>query len=307
MKGYYYSFSEYLRARYGVRVQRLSLNAGFSCPNRDGTLDQGGCIFCNAEGFAGFTDTRLSLEEQINTSLSACRRRFKAVKFLAYFQNASNTYAPVKRLKETYDVIRKFPEIVGLFISTRPDCIDEEKLDLIASYAGDYEVWIEYGLQSVHNATLKKINRRHDYACFADAVQRTGKRKINVAAHVILGLPGESSREMNRTAKTLADIGVQGVKVHLLHVLRETKLAELYSRGEINLMSETEYVHTVCDFLEELDPGCVIMRLVSNARSDVLIAPQWLNNKAELLKKIEDEFRRRGTYQGWRRIDKISS
>ena len=155
----YHSFSSYLKERFGVKVHRISLNAGFSCPNRDGSLGDQGCIFCNEEGFSHFSKTDLSLEEQIESSINFTRERFKAEKFIAYFQNASNTYASPEELKKAYDVIKEFPDIVGLFISTRPDCIDDKKLDLIESYRDKYETWIEYGMQTIHDTTLKKIER----------------------------------------------------------------------------------------------------------------------------------------------------
>ena len=298
MSRFYYSFSSYLRKKFKSRVQRISLNAGLNCPNRDGTLGVQGCYFCNEKGFVNFDDPQISLDEQIQASLSFFKKRFKTDKFIAYFQNASNTYAPVKKLRDIYDVIRKYPEFVGLFISTRPDCIDEEKLDMISSYKDKYDVWIEYGLQTMHEKTLEFVNRRHTFRHFQDAIQLTAKRNIKTAAHVILGLPHETRQDMLQTAKALAELGVNGVKLHTFHVLKDTKFARVYEQGEISLFSEEEYVQIACDFLERIDPECVVMRLVSNAREDVLIAPKWINRKQEVLRKIEEEFRSRKTYQG---------
>ena len=299
MSQFYYSFSSYLRKKFKSRVQRISLNAGLNCPNRDGTLGVRGCYFCNEKGFANFDDPRISLDEQIQTSLSFFKKRFKADKFIAYFQNASNTYAPVKKLRAIYDRIKKYPEFVGLFISTRPDCIDEEKLDMISSYKDKYDVWIEYGLQTIHDRTLEFVNRGHTFRHFQDAIELTAKRNIKTAAHVILGLPHETRQDMLQTAKAIAELGVCGVKLHTFHVLKDTEFARVHEQGGISLLSEEEYVKIACDFLERLSPECVIMRLVSNAKEDVLIAPLWINRKQEVLRKIEEEFKKRKTRQGF--------
>jgi radical SAM protein (TIGR01212 family) len=298
VRGCYYSFNDYLRERFGARVHRLSLNAGFGCPNRDGNLSRDGCIFCNEKGFAHFTENTPPLHEQIKSSRDFFRRRFKAEKFIAYFQNAANTYRDTRGLKEAYDVVRNFPDIVGLFISTRPDCIDAEKLDLIESYAEDYEVWIEYGLQSIHERTLKKINRSHTFAQSLKAIEATARRNIKVGAHVILGFPGESKDDMMKTAEAIAGLPVSGVKLHVLHVLSDTKLQTMFERGEIKLLERSEYVSLACDFLERLNPGCVILRLVSDARKEALVAPEWINEKQKVIKEIEDEFQGRATKQG---------
>lgn len=298
MKRAYYSFSEYARERFKARVYRISVNAGFSCPNRDGTLGDEGCFFCNEKGFSRFAQTPLSLKEQIESSRKFYRERFHADKFVVYFQNAANTNAGLTQLRSAYDVIRDFSDVVGLFISTRPDCVDDEKLDLIAAYGREYEVWLEYGLQSIHEKTLKALNRRHTLAHFLKAVEDTAKRGIKSSAHVILGLPGETREEMMETAKTLAGLPVSGVKLHVFHVLRETRFDEIYKAGKLRLLTQEEYVRLACDFLERLKPDCVIMRLVSNASEDVLSGPEWINRKQRVLSAVEAEFKRRGTRQG---------
>jgi len=300
MREYFFSFNDYLRNKFGERVQRLSLNAGFGCPNRDGTIDAGGCIYCNEKGFSPFAGTRLSLDDQISRSMDYARRRYKAKKFIAYFQNATNTYAPPEDLKKAYDVIKKFPEIVGLYISTRPDCVDEEKLELIDSYSKDYDVWIEYGLQSVHDRTLKMINRGHVFHDFVEAVQMTSKKNIKAAAHIILGLPGETRDDILKTAGKLARMSVFGIKFHMLHVLRDTKLEDYYRQGRIRLLTFAEYVGLVCDFIERISPEHVIFRLVSDAKADFLVAPKWINGKSEVIKSVKNEFKKRGTRQGSR-------
>ena len=298
MSQFYYSFSSYLKKKFKSRVQRISLNAGLNCPNRDGTFGFEGCYFCNEQGFVNFDNPEISLDEQIQTSFSFFKKRFKTNKFIAYFQNASNTYASVKKLHAIYDRIKKYPEFVGLFISTRPDCIDEEKLEMISSYKDKYDVWIEYGLQSVHDKTLEFINRRHTFKQFEDALKLTSKYGIKTAAHVILGLPYESRDDMLKTAKVISELNVDGVKIHTFHILKDTKFARIYKEGKILLLGEDEYVKILCDFLEHLKKDCVIMRLVSNARDNVLIAPNWINRKQEVLRKIEEEFKKRKTRQG---------
>lgn len=294
----YYSFNEYLREKFGTRVHRISLNAGFSCPNRDGTLDTEGCIFCNEKSFSHFPGSSLTLEEQIASSMNVLRKRFKAEKFIAYFQDASNTYAAPRELKKAYDTIKVFPDIVGLFISTRPDSVDGDKLDLIESYTARYDVWMEYGLQSVHDASLKSINRHHTFSQTLEAVEATSERNIKIAVHVILGIPGESRDNIIKTAKTISKLPISGVKLHVLHVLRDTKLEGLFNEGKIKLLSADEYIKLACDFLECLNPKCVILRLVSDAKDNILVQPKWINEKAKVIEGIKDEFRRKKTRQG---------
>ncbi len=300
MEEYYYSFNDYLQEKYGGRVQRLSLNAGFTCPTRDGKIDTEGCIYCNEKGFSPYSDTRLPLKKQIEEAMEYAKKRYKAERFIAYFQNATNTYGPHSKLKKAYDIIKEFPDIVGLYISTRPDCIDKEKLDLIESYSKNYEVWLEYGLQSSHDRTLKFINRRHTFHDFVEAAKMTAKRGIKVGAHVILGLPGETREDMVKTAEKIGSLPVSGIKLHILHVLKGTKLEEYHKEGKINLLPFQEYVNTACDFLEATDPKCVVFRLVSDANPDYLVAPKWINKKSEVINAIKKEFEKRGTKQGVR-------
>ncbi|RKY41717.1 MAG: TIGR01212 family radical SAM protein [Candidatus Makaraimicrobium thalassicum] len=295
---YYYAFSRYLKQRFRTKVRRVSLNAGFSCPHRDGTPGRRGCIFCNELGFSRFAGKDISLREQIKSSITGARKRHAAEKFIAYFQNATNTNAEPEKLRSAYDTIKEFPEIVGLCISTRPDCVDEEKLDLIAGYTDYYEVWVEYGLQTVHDRTLETVNRGHTFSQSVSAIEKTAGKGIKVGVHVILGLPGESREDMVTTAEKISGLPVSGVKLHVLHVLKDTELERLYGRGEISLLSRDEYVKVACDFLENLRPDCVILRLVSDAKKEYLVAPGWINDKALVIRQIEAEFEARGTRQG---------
>lgn len=295
----YNQYSAYLKKKFGTKVYKITLDAGFDCPNRDGTISNGGCIFCDSGGsFSQAHSKLLSVEEQILTGVESLSQKFKAKKFMSYFQAYSNTYKPVEELKKIYDSSLCHPDIVGISIGTRPDCVDEEKLDLIASYVPDYETWLEYGLQSIHHKTLKFINRGHDYGAFLKAYDETKKRGIKVCAHVILGLPGETREDMLETAKALADLNVDGVKIHDLCVMKNTKLAQMYEEGVVKLLEEDEYVSLVCDFLELLPPETTIHRLAGNGLQKLKIAPLWLNKKFEVLNKIDREFERRGSFQG---------
>ena len=248
----YNQFSAHLKQKFGVKVYKITLDAGFSCPNRDGTISTGGCIFCDEGGsFSQAHSNLLSIEEQVEAGIKNLSERFKAEKFMSYFQAYSNTYKQVKELERIYNSALNNEKIVGLSIGTRPDCVDDEKLDLIAGYKDDYYTWIEYGLQSIHDKTLRRINRGHDFDCFKRAYDKTKERGINVCVHVIFGL-WETHDEIMETARKLAELKVDGVKIHMLCALENTKLAKIYEEKAIDFMSEEEYIKTVCDFLEYL-------------------------------------------------------
>ncbi len=298
----YNQYSAYLKEKFGAKVYKITLDAGFSCPNRDGTISFGGCIFCDDGGsFSQSHSNTLSIENQILTGIETLSNRFKAEKFMAYFQAFSNTYKPVGELEKIYKSALNHKDIVGISIGTRPDCVDDEKLDLIASFKDDYYTWIEYGLQSIHDKTLKFINRGHDMDCFLRAYEKTKARGINVCVHVIFGL-NETHEEIMQTAQKLAELEVDGVKIHMLCALRGTKLAQIYENGEIDFMSEDEYVNLVCDFLEYLSPKTLIHRLAGNGLKKNLVAPRWLGAKLDCLNKIDREFIKRNSYQGLKYI-----
>jgi len=296
----YNSFNNYLRSKFGERVHRISIDAGFRCPNLDGTLSRQGCIFCNNKAFSRFTNCPpLPIEEQIEKSIKYYSKRFKAKKFIAYFQSFSNTYAEADFLEKQYSVIRKFKDIVGLSISTRPDCIDDKKLDVIESFSKDYSVFIEYGLQTIHDKSLKLINRNHTFKDFEKAVKLTSARKnIDIGVHIVLGLPGETKEDMLDSARVLSKMPLWGVKFHCLHVVKGTALEDIYEEKKIKLLSEDEYVDILINFLEIIPKDWVVLRLVSDADWDLLIKPLWVNDKHRILKKIEEEFEKRGVCQG---------
>ena len=296
----YNQFSAYLKQKFGVKVYKITLDAGFSCPNRDGVISSGGCIFCDEGGsFSQAHSNLLSIEEQVETGIKTLSERFKAEKFMSYFQAYSNTYKPVGELEKIYNSALNNEKIVGLSIGTRPDCVDDEKLDLIASYKDDYYTWVEYGLQSIHDKTLLRINRGHDFDCFLRAYEKTKERGINVCVHVIFGL-WENHDEIMQTAQKLAELKVDGVKIHMLCALENTKLAQIYSQGGIDFMSESDYIQTVCDFLEYLPPETTIHRLAGNGLKKNLIAPRWLGKKLDCLNQIDRELISRNSYQGFK-------
>ena len=294
----YNQFSAHLKQKFGVKVYKITLDAGFSCPNRDGTISTGGCIFCDEGGsFSQAHSNLLSIEEQVEAGIKNLSERFKAEKFMSYFQAYSNTYKQVKELERIYNSALNNEKIVGLSIGTRPDCVDDEKLDLIAGFKDDYYTWIEYGLQSIHDKTLRRINRGHDFDCFKRAYDKTKERGINVCVHVIFGL-WETHDEIMETARKLAELKVDGVKIHMLCALEHTKLAKIYEEKAIDFMSEEEYIKTVCDFLEYLPPETTIHRLAGNGLKKNLIAPLWLGKKMDCLNRIDRELLNRKSYQG---------
>ncbi len=292
----YNNFNQHLREMFGCKVYKLPLDAGFSCPNRDrGTP----CSYCDPTGSgSGAYAEHIPLDDQIQTAMQRYRRKYKAEKFIAYFQAFSNTYKPLEQLKTLYDIPMAYKEIVGLSIGTRPDCIDTDKLDLIESYAKDKYVWIEYGLQSANDDTLLRINRGHTFADLEHAVKITQDRGIHICLHVILGLPGETHDDMMRTADAVARLGVDGVKLHLLHIVKNTALEQSYLAGEISIIDKETYVATVCDFLEKIPDTILIQRLTGERPADILVAPSWCLNKTQVLNSINAELERRDSYQG---------
>jgi len=295
----YNAFSEELKKVFGCRVQRLSVDAGFTCPNRDGSVGTDGCIFCGGKGSGSFGILQgAGVADQLEHAKEVMVRKYKAARFIAYFQSYSNTYAPLDRLRSLYDEALAVPDVVGLIVGTRPDCLPEETLDLLASYARRCYFWLELGLQSPLDRTLDAIGRGHDIASFTAAVAGCRKRGIRVCAHVILGLPGESRQEMLSGAEFLNRSGVGGVKIHLLHVMRGTRLADRYLAGEVRMLDRDEYVGLACDFLERLDPGIVVQRLTGDGNRQDLIAPLWSLRKFEVLNCIDRELERRSMRQG---------
>jgi radical SAM protein (TIGR01212 family) len=295
----YYAFSRFLRERFGRRVYRVTIDAGFTCPNVDGTVTTGGCVFCDNRSFSPNRRLpRTTVQAQVERGMTLLGQRYRADQFLAYFQAATNTHAPVDRLRHLYDQAIAHPQVVGLAIGTRPDSVPESVLDLLQQYARDRYVCLELGLQSMHDRSLDWMNRGHHYDVFLDAVDRCQGRGLDLCIHVILGLPGETHAEMMATADALGSLPVSGVKIHNLHVVRDTPLEDMYRRGEVRMLERDEYVNLVCDFLERLPATMVIHRLNGDAPPDYLVAPQWCAQKPALLMAIKSELSRRDSWQG---------
>jgi radical SAM protein (TIGR01212 family) len=293
--------NSYLKDKFGERVQKITLDAGLTCPNRDGRVGAGGCLYCNVRGSGtGAFRRGESVAVQMEAGLQRLARRYGAKKFIVYFQSFSNTYAPIPKLRELYDAALAYPQVVGLSIGTRPDCVDNEVLDLLAGYAKNRLVWLELGLQSAHDATLQWLNRGHDVACFTDAVGRAEARGLDVVAHVILGLPGEGPEEVAATARYLRRLPLHGVKIHLLYVVRDSGLAPLYQAGGYACLTQAQYVSLAVDFIEYLPAGLVIHRLTGDPHREELLAPAWCLDKPRVLQHLREEFARRGTRQGSR-------
>ena len=295
----YYDFKTYLRNTFGARVAKLPIDAGFTCPNRDGRSGTGGCIFCDGRGSSLRRSGPLP---SVSAQLAAMRERYLkhgAERFIPYFQTFTNTDAPLERLRALWDEAIGFsPDVVGLAVGTRPDSVPDATLDLLAAYGSRVRVHLELGLQSAHPETIARINRGHTRGQFDDAVRRAAARGIEVVAHVILGLPGETPAMMRETALALAALPIAGLKIHALLVLEGTALAGQWRRGAVPLPDLPTYAGWVADFLELLPPGMFIERLTADGYRDVLLAPAWSGNKLAVLNAIERELARRDSRQG---------
>ncbi len=293
----YYDLKSYWRNLFGVNVHKLQIDAGFTCPNRDGHVATGGCIYCDGRGSKLRQKGALpSVSQQIQSGKKFYKPH--ASKFVAYFQTFTNTYAPVEKLRSLYDEALAEEDVIGLSIGTRPDCVDSEIIDLLSGYAKKHHVWLELGLQSMHDRTLRLINRGHNFSQFIDAVRACAGRGINICAHIIVGLPDETDEEIIQTARTLAGLPIDGIKIHSLLALEGTLLGQMYKNGSVKLMDKEKYVSLVADILEVLPPRLVIQRLTADGYRDIFLAPTWAMNKLDVLNSINKEMERRDSYQG---------
>ncbi len=294
----YRTFSSFLREHFGQRVQKITLDAGLTCPHRDAKKN-GGCIYCNASGSGtGAIAKGIGLKEQIETQIALLSKRYKAKSFIAYFQSYTNTYAPLEKLKRIYDCVLPYPEIVGISIGTRPDCITNEILDLIGSYSDKRMVWIEYGLQSSNDETLRLINRGHDSMAFSKAAAMANEHGLRVCAHVILGLPGEGEVDWLSTARFVADLPVTDIKIHLMYVIRNTLLEKMLEAGIYKPLLLEEYAEGVARFIACLPPEMIIQRITGDPHPDELIAPSWALQKKKVLDKIHGTINKMELFQG---------
>ena len=293
----YNDLKSYWRNLFGCNVHKLQIDAGFTCPNRDGHVALGGCIYCDGRGSKLRQQGELpSVAEQIASGKKYYTKQ--AAKFIAYFQTFTNTYAPVDKLRALYDEALAQEDVIGLSIGTRPDCLGDDVIELLSGYAKKYHVWVELGLQSAHDKSLQFINREHNYQQFLDAVNALAGKGLNICVHIIIGLPGESDKDVLTTAKTLAALPVNGIKIHSLLALEGTALGEMYKKGTISMITKEKYVSLVADVLEVLPPEMVIQRLTADGYRDIFLAPEWAMNKLDVLNSINNELDRRDSYQG---------
>jgi len=299
----YYTLDYFYKQKFNSKVFKVSLNGGFSCPNKDGTKGYGGCIYCSKLGSGDYAGKKeKNLLEQFNEVKEIMLKKWPDSKYIAYFQANTNTYAPVEELKEKYESVIYLDNVVGLNIATRPDSITDDCLDYLEELNKKTYLTIELGLQTIHDKTSKLINRGHNLKCFEDMLEKLRNRNINVVVHIINGLPYETKEMMIETAKYLSNKDIQGIKIHMLHILKDTALAELYDKEKFHVLTREEYVDIVCSQLEFLREDIVINRVTGDPNPEDLIEPFWLIKKFGVLNEIDKEMVRRDSYQGIKHI-----
>jgi len=295
----YKTFGSFLKEKFGFPVYKIGIDAGFNCPHRSNSREMGGCTYCNPKSFsAPSADPSLSIPEQIKGGMKLLKKSYKTVKFIAYFQTHTNTLASAEKLRRIYQEALEFDEIVGISIGTRPDCLPDKTLDLIQEVSRKTFLIIELGLESANDKTLNKINRNHTVKDFTIAINKLKKLSIHTCAHIILGLPDEDFNDMMRTANYLSSVGVDGVKIHHFHVVKGTDMEKDYYEEKIKTFMFEEYMTVVIKFIEHLDSGIIIHRLLGDCPEELLIAPKWNLGKAQILKSINDEMIRQNARQG---------
>jgi uncharacterized protein len=295
------SYGSFLRRHFGCRVSKVNVDGGFTCPNRDGSRGTGGCIYCDNSSFSPKgTEAVIAIEEQMASGMAYHRTRLNSEKFLIYFQKFTNTYAPVERLSDLYRRALAHPDVLGLSIGTRPDSITDQAIDLLTELARDRYICVELGLQSMDDAILTGINRGHTLAEYLGTVERLAGRGIDICTHLIYGFPGETRAGFLKTARLIAGLPVSSLKLHQLHVVAGTRLAELYQSGSFTPITLDEYMGGICDFLEELPPQVAIQRLYGSAPESIRLAPNWGLKNNQMWYRIVNELKRRGSWQGCR-------
>lgn len=307
-ENFYYSYPTYLRETFNERVQKITINAGFTCPNRDGSKGWGGCSYCNNESFTpAFASINDSITKQLNDGIGFFAHKYNNQKYLAYFQSYSNTYGRLDKLKAIYEEAVSHPQICGIVIGTRPDCVDTEILDYLANLAKKTYVMIEYGVESTLDSTLQSINRGHNYQESVDAIRETSIRGITTSAHLILGLPGESRDDMLSHAVKISELPITTLKLHQLQIVKQTKMAKQYTEdpSQFHLFSFEEYIDLLSDFIALMRPDIVLERFVSQTPAELLIAPHWGLKNYEFSAKLEKALRLKNIHQGDRYIKKL--
>lgn len=295
----FHTWNYEMKEQFGEKVFKVTLDAGFTCPNRDGSIAKGGCTFCSARGSGDFAGSRRDdLVTQFNKIRDRQHLKWPNAKYIGYFQAYTNTYAPVEELREYYEVILQQPGVVGLSIATRPDCLPDDVIDYLAELNERTYLWLEMGLQTIHESTSELINRAHDTACYEDAVRRLRARGIRVCTHIIYGLPQETHEMMMDTLRAVSRMDVQGIKIHLLHLMRKTPMVKQYEAGLLQFLEKDEYIQLIVDSLEQMPPDMIVHRLTGDAPRDLIIGPMWSMNKWDVLNSIDKELVRRDTWQG---------
>ncbi len=295
------SYGSYLRRRFGCRVSKVNVDGGFTCPNRDGTRGTGGCIYCDNASFSpDGTQPEISQEQQMAEGMAYHRRRLRSEKFIIYFQKFTNTYAPVEKLRDMYYRALAHPDVLGISVGTRPDALQDEALALLEEIARKHYVCIELGLQSMDDDILKWMNRGHSLAEYLKTVERAAGRGLDICTHLIYGFPGETRASFLKTANLIAGLPVDSLKIHQLHAVRGTRLAELYEHRKYQPITLEEYTGAVCDFLERIPAHVSIQRLYGSAPLDLLVAPGWGLKNNQMWYTIVNELKKRGTWQGYR-------
>ena len=298
---YFNDFGGYMRRNFDFKVQKISIDGGFTCPNRDGTKGTGGCTYCNNRTFnPAYCHRNRSVTEQMNEGIAFFAHKYPKMRYLAYFQAYTNTYDSLEVLRTRYEEALKVDGCVGLVIGTRPDCMPEELLDYLQELARRAYVMVEYGVESTDDATLRRINRGHDYATAVDTIRRTAARGLPVGVHIILGLPGEERVSLIRQARQLSELPITTLKLHQLQLIRGTRMADEFDESpeDFHLFELDEYIEVVVDYLENLRPDIVVERFASQSPKELLIAPDWGLKNYELVEKIKRRMRERDTWQG---------
>lgn len=295
----YHTWNYHLRQTFGHKVFKVALDGGFDCPNRDGTVAHGGCTFCSVAGSGDFAGDRTDdILTQFHAVKAKMHQKWKDGKYMAYFQAYTNTHAPVEVLRNMFEPVLEQDGVVGISIATRPDCLPDDVVEYLADLNKRTYLWVELGLQTVHERTALLVNRAHDYQCYIEGVNKLRKHNIRICSHIINGLPLETPEMMIETVQELAKLDVQGIKIHLLHLLKGTPMVKQYEKGLLEFLSLEDYVKLVCDQIEILPPEMIIHRITGDGPIEIMIGPMWSVNKWEVLNAIDAELKRRNSYQG---------
>lgn len=299
MQSRYNKFTHFLKQRYGEKVRKISVDAGFSCPNKDSDSGEGGCIFCRLDSFSKMQSLEnMAVQQQIEDGIRIGKERFGIQKFIVYFQASTNTFAPVSTLRKLFLDTISYPGVIGLSISTRPDCLPPAVMHLIEELSKKTNLWVELGLQSIHNKSLEAINRGHNFEIYMQAIAKLLPLNLRVCTHLIFGLPSEHRTDFLNTAKEIAKSGIHEVKLHPMLILKDTRLEEMYRNGEIQSLAMDEYISHVCDFIERMPSQMVMQRLTAEAPKEILLEPLWSLCKMNVLNGIEQELIKRDSWQG---------